>query len=121
MFLQFQQHDIAVIRMGLHPGEELLSPGNIIAGPFHPAFGHLVKSRIFRQKLEYLLKQTDYRVVYVSKANIPAVVGQNRSNLPFYGAIKIRGWSFSDDTVALGDANEPKVFLEHKRFIEIMC
>ncbi|MDD4570908.1 MAG: radical SAM protein [Clostridia bacterium] len=121
LVLLCDHYGVNVIRVGLQPTADIYWGASVMAGPFHPAFGHLVKSRIFRQKLEYLLKQTDYRVVYVSKANIPAVVGQNRSNLPFYGAIKIRGWSFSDDTVALGDANEPKVFLEHKRFIEIMC
>ena len=43
---------IRVIRVGLQADEELCKPGNIIAGPFHPSMGELVKSRILRQKLE---------------------------------------------------------------------
>ncbi len=43
--------DIPVIRTGLHP----LSPDaekNVIAGPYHPAFGFLVKARVKRNLME---------------------------------------------------------------------
>lgn len=33
------------------PDEELCSAGNIIAGPFHPAFGELVQSHLLYQDL----------------------------------------------------------------------
>lgn len=39
---------INVIRIGLQPDEELCKDGNILAGPFHPAMGELVKSRAVR-------------------------------------------------------------------------
>lgn len=42
---------INVIRIGLQADAELCSPGNIIAGPFHPAMGELVKSRVLRDEL----------------------------------------------------------------------
>lgn len=44
-------HNIKVIRIGLQPDEELCQPGNILAGPFHPSMGELVKSRVLRHKL----------------------------------------------------------------------
>ena len=47
LYLLFEGEGISVIRMGLHAGSSLLEPGNIVAGPFHPAFGHLVHSAIF--------------------------------------------------------------------------
>lgn len=46
---------IKVIRIGLQPDTELCAPGNIIAGPFHPSIGELVKSRIYRNKLTPLI------------------------------------------------------------------
>lgn len=42
---------VKVIRIGLQPDEELCAPGNIVAGPFHPSMGELVKSRVLRQQL----------------------------------------------------------------------
>jgi len=38
---------IQVIRLGLQPSGSLLAGGHVLAGPFHPAFGHLVHSAIF--------------------------------------------------------------------------
>ncbi len=37
----FKEHDIRVIRMGLHPSEELRA--GFVAGPFHPSFRQLVE------------------------------------------------------------------------------
>lgn len=43
---------VNVIRIGLQPDEELCEPGNILAGPFHPSMGELVKARVLRGELE---------------------------------------------------------------------
>jgi len=40
---------IKVIRLGLQPGEELEK--SLLAGPYHPSFGHLVKSNIALKKM----------------------------------------------------------------------
>lgn len=51
MFLVFENRGIPVIRMGLHP----LSPleeRNILAGPYHPSFGFMVRSRAKRDVME---------------------------------------------------------------------
>jgi len=46
LFLYYQQNDIEVIRMGLQSSDNISEGGSIVAGPYHPAFGQLVKSRI---------------------------------------------------------------------------
>lgn len=43
----FSRSGIAVARMGLQASGELADPARVLAGPYHPAFGHLVHSRIF--------------------------------------------------------------------------
>ncbi len=43
----FNHHNITVIRMGLQVSQALLRQGEILAGPFHPAFGHLVYESMF--------------------------------------------------------------------------
>ena len=47
LYLLFKAQGISVIRMGLQATGSLLEPGVVVAGPFHPAFGHLVHSAIF--------------------------------------------------------------------------
>ena len=48
----FAQKDIPVIRMGLQDDDGLRDDGAVLAGPYHPAFGHLVHSRLFRDALD---------------------------------------------------------------------
>ena len=45
----FDAAGIRVIRLGLQPGEELEK--SLLAGPYHPSFGHLVKSNIALKKM----------------------------------------------------------------------
>jgi hypothetical protein len=45
---------IRVIRLGLQPGEELEK--TYLAGPYHPSFGHLVKSKLALKKMLKVLE-----------------------------------------------------------------
>ena len=47
LYLLFKNKNISVIRMGLQASEDLENGATILAGPYHPAFGHLVYSEIF--------------------------------------------------------------------------
>ena len=47
LYQLFKNEKIQVIRMGLQASEALDSGSVILAGPYHPAFGHLVYSEIF--------------------------------------------------------------------------
>jgi len=47
MYQIFKTADIDVIRMGLQASDMMEDKSLVIAGPWHPAFGHLVFSRIF--------------------------------------------------------------------------
>ncbi len=54
----FAGHDIPVIRMGLQPTEDLDDSAVVLAGPYHPAFGHLVFSEIFLENAVRLISQS---------------------------------------------------------------
>lgn len=55
LYISFNRWEIPIIRMGLQTTDSLLKPGEIIAGPFHPAFGELVESAVALRQLEQLL------------------------------------------------------------------
>lgn len=133
MFLQFQQHDIAVIRMGLHPGEELLSPGTIIAGPFHPAFGELVEQEVFKEQSYMLIRKYKEKIksdsdltLLVHEKDISKTIGHQKNNLLYLKRhfqridIKVKAYpAYERDTVglAVGIESEPLFTLNRKEFI----
>lgn len=91
IFLVFQMSNIPVIRMGLHP----FPPGEacaVIAGPYHPAFGSLVRSRVRRQEMaERLLAmiassgQTDDGSLQLAipEYNAADYIGNNKENMNY--------------------------------------
>jgi histone acetyltransferase (RNA polymerase elongator complex component) len=75
---------IAVIRMGLHPDPTLERPGVILAGPYHPAFGHLVRCRWWRDRVDREFASLselagDEIVLRVSPNLVSDVIGHGRS------------------------------------------
>jgi len=55
ILLIFEEADVKVIKLGLHPSEGLLSGEELIAGPFHPSFRELVLTEIWNDLLKPLL------------------------------------------------------------------
>jgi histone acetyltransferase (RNA polymerase elongator complex component) len=53
--LRLEETGIPVIRMGLQASSSLQEEGVIVAGPWHPAFGFLVRSEIYHGRLARLL------------------------------------------------------------------
>lgn len=50
LYTLFRAQGISVIRMGLQATESLSASRALVAGPFHPAFGHLVHAACFLDK-----------------------------------------------------------------------
>lgn len=75
------QHGIPVIRTGLQPSVEL--EANMLAGPYHPAFGELVKSSLFFNSIRKQLcryRQRPCRLI-VCKQDRSLFNGQKRCNI----------------------------------------
>lgn len=61
---RFDREGIRVVRMGLQAGVEL--EASLLAGPWHPAFGELVASRLMLRQTKKLLAQTKTDTVRLS-------------------------------------------------------
>ena len=81
--VRFEQAGIAVIRIGLQTTEALSASGTIIAGPWHPAFGQLVRSSVFldrmRQRLLHERRHGARVLISVHPSDLSAALGQKRS------------------------------------------
>lgn len=45
----FEKNNVKILRIGLHPSEELVDGKSLIAGPFHPSFKEMVMSKIWNE------------------------------------------------------------------------
>lgn len=86
--IRFRENNVDVIRIGLYPGEDLRSEGNIIAGPFHSAFGELVENRIYRDRIEADiiekgLKNCEY-TVEAPLSETSKIIGQKACNRKYF-------------------------------------
>jgi histone acetyltransferase (RNA polymerase elongator complex component) len=78
----FEEHDIDVIRIGLHPNDGFLSGESLIAGPFHISFRELVLTEIWRKLLERFLfvEENEKLIIYVNPGEYNYAVGYEAGN-----------------------------------------
>lgn len=85
IYIIFDQHRIPVVRMGLQASDAFDDPKKVLAGPYHPAFGHLVLSELFLDKAISLLstiKNLPNEVSFrVHPNSIPRLRGLKNQNL----------------------------------------
>ncbi len=90
LYLLFQENQIEVIRMGLQASESLDDPATVLAGPYHPALGHLVFSKILLDTaIEKIRKKTasakktanDTVTLTVHPKSLSRMQGLNKTNL----------------------------------------
>ncbi len=84
----FAEKQIPVIRIGLHIGEELREDGEVLAGPFHPALGELIQSRVYRNRMEEAWNknpnpQKQFEVV-VPQGDTSKAIGHKRCNAEYF-------------------------------------
>jgi len=104
----FQSRCIRVVRMGLQASGDLEGNASILAGPYHPCFGHLVYSEIFLDMAAARLKKTkqgyDNVVIKVNPRNLSRMRGMKNHNLrALEKAFKIRSLDVLPDENVKGD------------------
>ncbi len=82
LYLFFEETDIQIIRIGLHPSEELDSDHSLVAGPYHPAFRDLVMTEIWK---EHLFENIEFKpeksiMIYVPLEQLNFAVGHQSIN-----------------------------------------
>jgi len=85
--VQFTKAKIPVIRLGLHATGEMEKKGNILAGPWHPAFRSIVDAALFRDMALALIAEAggidSGWVFHVAPADLSSFNGVGRENLVF--------------------------------------
>ena len=85
LFLMFRSTGIEIIRMGLQHSVDFDKPDTILAGPYHPAFGHLVYSELFLDNAILTIKSERIKggtvAIRVHPINVSKMRGQKNKNI----------------------------------------
>jgi len=77
----FEEANVGVIRIGLHPSEGLLSGEELAAGPFNPSFRELVLTAIWKDLLAPLLEEKGQKIeIVVASDQLNYAIGHNGVN-----------------------------------------
>lgn len=87
MLATFRYFDINVIRVGLQPTKDISEGAQVVAGPFHPAFGELVESALIKKHIERVLEIISNfsdllnLILFVSPKDCSIVAGHKKENI----------------------------------------
>jgi hypothetical protein len=98
--MQFEEHNIKVIKCGLHASE--LVESEMTGGYYHPAFRELCESRIYRKILEkYIIEHPESKSFgfEVSNRYYSMAVGQKKSNVKYFKDKGIAVWFLRSDDI----------------------
>ncbi len=122
MYALFRRARIPVIRMGLQPTAEIrFGSDELVAGPFHPGFGHLVRCRLKLCQMEALLENHDGESLRIAapKADLPLLFGDGGGNIAALREkreISIGEGKLPAGTIALTPAEKKK----HDVFLDVL-
>jgi histone acetyltransferase (RNA polymerase elongator complex component) len=85
LYTMFRRRAIRVIRMGLQASDQLADTDTLVAGPYHPAFGHLVLSEIVFDRIVSRLEShppaSTSICIRVHPKNLSRVYGLKKQNV----------------------------------------
>jgi histone acetyltransferase (RNA polymerase elongator complex component) len=84
----FSLNHIPVIRIGLNTSENLSPDRDLVAGPYHPAFGELVESRLMLEQITSILdrekpRENSHISISFHPHSRSKVTGQKKYNLEY--------------------------------------
>ncbi len=80
----FMETPIKILRVGLHPSEELELGKSLVAGPIHPSFKEMVLSSLWADILAEKLHDTKKARISVAKNQLNYAIGFKASNRNYY-------------------------------------
>lgn len=85
-YIALEENNIKVIRIGLQNTKNIEKDSDVVAGPFHPAFGELVKSSVIRDRIEDYIKKNSPSEIYIKilPSKVSQVSGNKKVNKEYF-------------------------------------
>lgn len=112
LVILFEKNQIEIIRLGLQSSDNISEDGDVVAGPFHPAFRELVEGEIYLDLLEEYFKKEGIKNttfnIECSNSEVSKISGNKKKNTLYfrekYGInIKIKGSNIDKNTLLFND------------------
>lgn len=83
LYMYFEENNVNVIRIGLHPSVELSADHSLVGGPYHPSFKELVMTEIWKEHLFELIefKPEQAIIIYVPHEQLNFAIGHKSENI----------------------------------------
>ena len=82
LYTFFSKNGIKILRIGLPDSSELKNTYS--SGPYHPSFGELVISRVYRNKIERMVGERKNLVLRANPKLISKIKGNKRCNIEYF-------------------------------------
>ena len=80
----FEESHIKILRIGLHESEDLKN-GSVAKGPYHPAFGELARSRVWRNRIEKMILGGGFDgKIECLPSEISKIIGHKKANKIYF-------------------------------------
>ncbi len=81
----FDISNVSILRMGLHPSDDLVIGKSLIDGPFHPSFKEMVMTQLWKELIDTELRSVDLSTsneikITVSSRQIHHAIGYKQAN-----------------------------------------
>ena len=85
----FESSPIRILRIGLHPSEELVNKSALVAGPFHPSFRELVMTEIWHERFTSgsFSRPHDLVIIRINPADYNNAIGYFGKNRKFFESL----------------------------------
>jgi len=105
----FRKANIRILRTGLHPSDSFFNSGVLLAGPFHPSFGEMVATKVWKKRFLDLQASKNGKSIRISvnPTDINSAIGHKAHNkrwlensyrkVSFISAMEIRKGEFYAD------------------------
>lgn len=113
IYSMFNEKGINVIRIGLQPTETINEGGDIIDGPFHPAFRELVESSLILDKIRDKATNKSFNIL-VNNKDVSKLYANKKS---YFNKLKEEGYNVTvkvtdevtQGTIILNDGTEKQI------------
>lgn len=115
IYEMFLENNIQVIKLGLHPSEDLMASG-IISGPFHPAFRQLVESYRWLKLINNCIdNKTESILIRSNKKDISNISGHKKSNKIYF---EQKGIYFKVETIEI-EQGSAEIVIDNQLLTEV--
>ena len=112
MYDMYSENNIKVIRIGLQPTETINENGDVVAGPFHPAFRELVESSLLVDKILENMNEYDKGEIYINPKDISKLYANKKA---YFNKLNEKGKSLIIRQDSDIDRGRIELYLDNKK------